>query len=204
MLLWLLIKRKSPPTRAAPAMLPGNFSGNPAVLPSYTVVVAPPPDGYAPTTPRLWTTSVPPISSETPGATSDWEAWQQRALAAEQQAQRANALVEQGLIPHLREWLKRKLLRRLLADRTKLLDNQQTATLKALAVDERLARIETQIREQNQAYERRIEELNQELLAAKEENRELIRAKISQVKAEMEAVRARMLAQARDPGSADR
>jgi hypothetical protein len=117
-------------------------------------------------------------------------------LAAERQAQRATAIVHDGLIPHLREWLKHKLVRRLITDRTKLMEAQQTAALKALAVEERLGRVELQIRQQNLVYERRIEELTCELLAAKEENRELIRQKIAQVKAEMEAARARVLAEA--------
>ena len=42
----------------------------------------------------------------------------------------------------------------------------------------------------------RIEELNKELAAAREENRELIRERIAQVRAEMEAARSRVLAEA--------
>ena len=70
------------------------------------------------------------------------------------------------------------------------------AARKAPTLDTRLARIEAQIQQQNQAYIQRIEELNRELAAAREENRELIRERIAQVKAEMEAARARVLAEA--------
>ncbi len=122
--------------------------------------------------------------------------WQRRALAAEQRAAHAQAVIRTGLIPHLSQWLKGRLVRRLITDRAELLATQRAAALKALAVDERLARIERQLQQQNQAYERRIEALTREVLTAKEENRELIRSKITQVKAEMEAARARMLAQA--------
>jgi len=66
-----------------------------------------------------------------------------------------------------------------------------------LDVDDRLTRVELQIQQQNQAYQRRIEELTRQLIAAREESRELIRAQIAQVKAEMEAARARLLAQAK-------
>ncbi len=53
------------------------------------------------------------------------------------------------------------------------------------------------IQQQNQAYERRIEELTRELLKlTREENRELIRARIAAIKVEMEAAQARMLQQA--------
>jgi hypothetical protein len=140
----------------------------------------------------------PRIHIETPGGTqSQSEEWRRRALEAEQRAERTTAIVRKGLIPHLSQWLKNKLVRKLISDRAELLETQQAATLKALAVDERLARIESQIQQQNSAYERRIEELTRELISAKEENRELIRAKIAQVKAEMEAARARTMQQAK-------
>jgi archaellum component FlaC len=87
---------------------------------------------------------------------------------------------------------------KLLSDRTHLLATQQAATLQALAVHDRLNRIETQIQQQQQAYEQRIDALTRELLAAKEENRQLIRAQIDQVKAEMEATRSRIRASAPD------
>ena len=76
-----------------------------------------------------------------------------------------------------------------------MLGTQQIATRKAMAVEERLARIEQQIQQQNQAYQERIEELTRELIVAKEDNRELIRARIAQVKQDMEAARARLMAQ---------
>ena len=66
----------------------------------------------------------------------------------------------------------------------------------ASTLDNRLARIEAQIHQQNEAYLRRIDDLNRELAAAREENRELIRERIAQVKAEMEAARAKVLAEA--------
>jgi hypothetical protein len=124
----------------------------------------------------------------------------QRALAAEQRAERATAVIRSGLIPHLSLWLKQKLVRKLIADRAELLGTQQAATLKALRVEERLARIEQQIQQQNSAYQARIEALTRELIDAKEENRELIRARIMQVKAEMEAARDRLLAQTESDG----
>ncbi len=76
-----------------------------------------------------------------------------------------------------------------------MLDTQQAATLKALAVEERLSRIEQQIQQQNRAYQERIEVLTRELIAAKEDNREMIRDRIAQVRRDMEAARARLMAQ---------
>lgn len=197
--LWFFARR--PQLRVGPsALIPETFDNPQAVSSSYTVVMAP-----------LSSTSSaaehaaplaaphPVIHLENPGATQTQSAWQQRALAAEEKAERTQALVRKGMIPHLQRWLKQKVLRRLVADRSELLNAQQAATHKARAVDERLTRIELQIKQQNLAYERRLEELTLELLAAKEENRELIRARIVQVKAEMEAARARALAQANAP-----
>ena len=124
------------------------------------------------------------------------EVLRQRALAAEQRADQATALLRRGLIPHLSQWLKQKLVRRLLTDRARLLETQHAATLKVLDVEGRLTRIEQQIQRQNYAYQERIEALTRELITTREENRELIRARIAQVKAEMEAARVRMMAQA--------
>ena len=124
--------------------------------------------------------------------------WQRRAVEAERRAERAHEAIRNGVVPHFRRWLKQKFARKLIEDRSHLLEGQQSAARKAIAVDERLAKIEAQIREQNQSYERRVEELTRELQAAKEENRELIRARIAQIKLEMEAARAKLLAQAKE------
>ena len=93
-------------------------------------------------------------------------------------------------------WLKQAFVGRLVSDRREMLEAQELAVQKARLVDERLARIEQQIQRQTQDYERRIEELTIELAAAKEENRELISARITQIKLEMAGVRAKVLAQA--------
>jgi hypothetical protein len=97
--------------------------------------------------------------------------------------------VRAGLIANLSRWLKQKLVQQLVSDRAQLLATQQAAALKVLAVDERLAKIERQIQQRKEEYERRIDDLLKELIIAKEENRELIRAKIALVKAEMEKAR---------------
>ncbi|EEF59005.1 endonuclease/exonuclease/phosphatase family protein [Pedosphaera parvula] len=121
-----------------------------------------------------------------PEGANDLQTWQQRALLAERRADEANAVMREGLLPHLSHWLKEKLVRKLLSQRAELMETQQAAALRALAIDERLAKIESQIQQRNEIYEQRIDELTEELKVAKEENRELIRAKIALVRAEME------------------
>jgi hypothetical protein len=123
------------------------------------------------------------------------QVWQQRALAAEQKVEKANDAIRDGIMSYLADWLKQKLFRKLIDDRAQLLESQRIATIRAIAVDERLSRLEVQIQQQNQAYEQRIERLNQELTVTKEESRALIRAQITQIKSEMEAARARLVAE---------
>jgi hypothetical protein len=96
--------------------------------------------------------------------------------------------------------MREKLLRKLLVDRGQLLAAQEEATRKVMAVDARLTKLEVHIQQQTRGYVKRIEELTAELLAAKEENRELIRSKITQVKIEMEAARKKLLDQQSNGG----
>lgn len=101
--------------------------------------------------------------------------------------------LRQGVFAHLSHWLKEAFVQRLLADRKELLETQQAATLKVLAVDQRLARLELKIQQETASYEKQIEQLNRELLTAREENLELIRGQIKLLKAEMEDARKRVL-----------
>ncbi len=140
----------------------------------------------------------PGVQFDAPGTQTLSEAWPQGTLPVEQRLKRGTALDHPGLILHLSQWLKQKLVQKLVTDRADLLQTQATATSKLATVDERLARIEQQIQQQTQAYQNRIDELTRELLAAKEQNRELIRARIKQVKAEMDAARARLIARTRE------
>jgi len=103
-----------------------------------------------------------------------------------QSQSRMPAAVRASLMADLTRWLKQAIVRRLVSDRAQLLATQQAAALKVQAVDARLAKIEHQIHERNQDYERRIDELLKALITAEEENRELIRAQITLLKAEME------------------
>jgi hypothetical protein len=131
----------------------------------------------------------PVVHIETPDA-AQAQLWQRRAEEAERRAEQAKALAQQGVMSHLAEWLKSRLVQRLATDRARLLETQKAAALKMQVVDERLAKIEIQLQQRNRIYEKRIEELETELSEAREENRELIRAKIAQVRAEMERERA--------------
>jgi hypothetical protein len=158
------------------------------------IVIMPPSSASSGSAPGGSADSPPIIHIDAPGQTETHsQAWRQRADEAERRAERATAAMRAGLLPHLSRWLKQKLVQKLLSDRAQLLQAQQAAALTALAVDQRLAKVELQIQQRNRVYEQRIEELLQELASAKEENRELIRAKITLVKAEMERERLKAL-----------
>jgi hypothetical protein len=198
---WILARRRQSLAPQIPALL--TVGGD--ELSSYTVIV-----GTRSATEAASANAAPSrvqqpiIHVETPGTTqTQAEALRQRALTAEQRAERANAMLRKGLMPHLSAWLKQKLVRKLIADRAQLLETQQAAAHKVMAVEERLSRIEQQIQRQNDTYQARIEALTRQLLTAKEENRELIRARIAQVKAEMEAARVRLMAQSERDDRAD-
>jgi hypothetical protein len=193
-------KRKSAATPATSAAETQRLQTGKAMASTETVVIVARPGTGSATDSAA--SSAPPrgaIHVEAPAMTQTQSGhWRQRALAAELEAKRATAVMRAGLIPLWGQWLKEKLVRRLMADRAELLEAQHAATLKVMAVDERLAKVELQIQRQNQVYERRIEELTRELLVAKEGQRELIRAQIDRVKAEMDSARARALAQSKE------
>ncbi len=100
-------------------------------------------------------------------------------------AQELSAEERAGVVSSLTLWLKQKFVQRLVTDRKQLMATQQAAALAVLAMDERLSNVERQIKERNQEYEQRIEELLKELAVAQEENRELIRSKIELLKLEI-------------------
>ena len=196
-ILWWRISRQYPPISSTRTLIAvGSDSGRQEGPADALVIVPNSVTGSAAQDPGALPANRPIIHVETPG-TDSYEEWKRRATAAEKDADEARKAMRDGVIPHLAEWLKARLTRKLAAERAELLEVQQTAAWKAMALDERLARIEEQIQRQTAAYEQRIEELNRELAVAKEENRALILQRISEVRSEMETARAQALAKAK-------
>ncbi|HZV35254.1 MAG TPA: hypothetical protein VFB72_11830, partial [Verrucomicrobiae bacterium] len=177
LLLGIRLRRKKPkallPTpRTSPRLAP--ISG-----PERIVVV--------PTT----TNQAPFVRIEVEGVTqtqtqSQSQTWQSQPDTAQPHVEQIPGPLREGLIRQLSHWLKSKFVQRMISDRAELMKTQQTAALKVLAMDERLSKVERQIQERNREYEQRIDVLLKELEVAREENRELIRAKIAVLRAEME------------------
>ncbi len=197
---WVFATRRSGRGLASRAWITEQAEAGEPASASFTVVVAPRSitgsaldDAGGALEPR------PVVSLDVPKRTrTQSEVLPPRVLKADFHPERRDA-VSAGLLVYLSQLMKEKLVRKLIADRAELMASQEASTLKVMKVDERLARIEAQLREQNEGYTQRIEKLTEELSAAKEENRELIRGQIMQVKAEMEAARARLVAEAKEP-----
>jgi hypothetical protein len=195
---WLLFARWREP-RHLPALLPDARASSGS--PTYVIVTPSSVTGTHTGVPGASLDFQPLVHIDSPesGPTHS-ETWRNRALLAEQQAEAAKKSLRAGLRPQLAKWLKQKFVRKMLTDRAAMIETQNAAALQAAAVDRRLARIEEQIQDQNAAYEIRIAELTAELNAARAENRELIRARIVQVKAEMLKARERLMAEKEQAG----
>jgi hypothetical protein len=195
---WLMARRRSK-VSGRKELIPLRAQSADAVRSAYVVVVAPQSaTGSASSSsslpPRVRLAAPSPRDAGYEGTTQDGAL---RRDAPYLEAERVSAAMRDGLLTHLSQWLKEKFVRRLIDDRAQLLEMQRVAALKTLAMDERLGRVERQIQQQNFAYEQRIVDLTRELNAAREGNRELIQAQITQVKAEMEAARARLMTEAK-------
>lgn len=117
--------------------------------------------------------------------------WQQRALAAEQKAEKAHAVIRQGLIAHLARWMSDTLVQKLLLQRAQLIEAQQKAVTEVDRLGQRLDSIHSRMHHRLVEYEGRIMELEKELDTKDEINRELIRAEIQSIRQKMEAERSR-------------
>jgi len=122
-----------------------------------------------------------------PGESGGDEAWRSRAIAAEEQAARAREAIRSGAMDMMRE----KVFQTLSSQRADLLSAQQRAEAEMRELEQRLEQLHTPLQERIAAYEKRIEELEQDLAAKGEENRELIGARISVAKQQLNAERSR-------------
>jgi len=116
--------------------------------------------------------------------------WQQRALSAERRAAQSAEVIRTGLLPHLAFWLKTKLVRGLMSERSHLLRIQQMAERELVELDKRLAQLQAPLEERLRCYEQRIIELEHQLAVQGHQNRELIRAKIESTRRKLEAAQA--------------
>ncbi|HUJ44415.1 MAG TPA: hypothetical protein VLW52_12505 [Opitutaceae bacterium] len=121
-----------------------------------------------------------------PGGPGD-DRWRSRALAAEGKAERAHAAIRSGVLG----WMHDKVFQTLFRQRAELLSVQQKAEAEMHELEQRLEQLHIPLQERISAYEKRIAELEEELAAKGEENRELIGARITVVKQQLSLERER-------------
>ncbi|MEO7297595.1 MAG: hypothetical protein ABI042_03350, partial [Verrucomicrobiota bacterium] len=94
------------------------------------------------------------------------------------------------LMPHLARGLMNRFVRALISQRAELIQTSETGTEQLNELENQLEKITTRLQTRQSVYERRIAELEKELAAAEEENRELIRAKLHETRQNLERARA--------------
>ncbi|MGH7957271.1 MAG: hypothetical protein ACREH8_09680, partial [Opitutaceae bacterium] len=102
------------------------------------------------------------------------DSWRRRALLAEGKAERAQQAIRSGVMG----WMREKIFRTLFRQRAELLTAHQKAEAEMLELEQRLEQLRAPLQERITAYEQRIKELERDLSAKGEENRELIGARI--------------------------
>jgi hypothetical protein len=113
------------------------------------------------------------------------------ATLALEPASASQAEIKRSLLPHIARVLKDAVVRRLLAQRTGLIDIQQRAAQDIAELEARLQQLHSPLQQRLEAYEQRINDLERELVQKGEENKELIKAKILMARKQLEAEKAK-------------
>ncbi len=134
-----------------------------------------------------------PSPSENAGGklTATEEIWRQRALEAERRADQALAAARNELAPHLAQAIKETLVQELAIQRKELLQAQHIAIMELSQLTHHLDELKAPLQERLRSYETRIQELEKELAARSEENRELLKLKIEMMRHQLEIERMR-------------
>jgi SMC interacting uncharacterized protein involved in chromosome segregation len=111
-------------------------------------------------------------------------------LPAQQKAEQLIA-TRDALAPVLAQAVKEAVVQELAAQRRELLRVQENAALELVAMIHRLDALQAPLQDRMRAYESRIQELEKELSARTEENRELLRLKIEMLRHQLETERVR-------------
>jgi hypothetical protein len=117
--------------------------------------------------------------------------WQQRAIEAEQRVERAQLALRAGVMTQVSTTLTGQLVQDLAVQRKDLIEAQRAAATEMKALEKRLDDLQSPLQERLRAYESRIQELETELAAKDEQNRELIKAKIAMARKQLDSERAK-------------
>ena len=130
----------------------------------------------------------PPPAEVTP-VNAEVEVWRKRAFDAERRADQAQAAARASLAPHLAQMLKETVVQELATQRRELLQAQEEAALEIAGMIRRFDSVQAPLQDRLRSYEARIQELEKELSALNEENRELLKLKIEMIRHQLEVER---------------
>jgi len=131
----------------------------------------------------------PPSPAEVTPVNAEVETWRKRAFDAERRADQAQAAARASLAPHLAQMLKETVVQELALQRRELLKAQEEAALEIAAMIRRFDSVQAPLQDRLRSYEARIQELEKELSALNEENRELLKLKIEMIRHQLEVER---------------
>jgi len=182
------------PVRCPVCGVDGTATANQAIAHALQVLAAPPP--RTPAAPAPAPASAHPTlrprslaSPPTGAANGEVEAWRQRALEAERRAEQVQAVAQANLAPHLVQALRETVVQELATQRRELLKAQEEAALEIAAMIRRFDSVQAPLQDRLRSYESRIQELEKELTARNEENRELLKLKIDMIRHQLEVER---------------
>jgi hypothetical protein len=115
--------------------------------------------------------------------------WRTRAVAAERRVQKLTYALRVRLAPQLARWMAQKFVQQLLSNRKRLLQVQQQAEAEIAELERRLAEMQAPLQQRLRAYENRIVQLEEQLLAKDIQNRELVQFAIASTRRKLEKER---------------
>ena len=168
--------------------LKASATATPPPLPTASAP-SPPPTAPVPLIirPRTLMSAPPPVEADQ--SRTEAAVWRQRALEAERRAEQAQAATRANLAPHLAQVLKETVVQELATQRRELLKAQEEAASEITAMIRRFDSVQAPLQERLHSYEARIQELEKELSALNEENRELLKLKIEMIRRQLEVER---------------
>lgn len=124
----------------------------------------------------------------------------ERVPVAEPRSEAAAALMRAGLLPHLARLMMDRLVQTLLLQRRNLMETQQNGILRVADLETRLEALQGKVERRLQTYERQISDLQHNLVAKEQENRDLAAAnmRLARRAMELEKLRAAAEAESRD------
>jgi len=105
--------------------------------------------------------------------------WENQLRSSEKRAEELLAQVRAGLAPHLARQMTTELVRKLVDDRARLLEAQKIACAEVATLEQRFARIHSELEERLRDYHARNIQLEKQLAERTDQNRQLLRTQIA-------------------------